>query len=782
MATQTTPTVLQTASVGQAPGGMGVYQPGATVGASYYERYYPLRRNEALMRAAQKSAEGNPYIARLEILNRQLATIKDEADAREKLLQDLARQRQAQAARMDQARLVAAGKRGGGGFRMKDNIELLKVYTDVLEAEEKGYTARLESMDASGRQALANSFGTVGGMSTPLRGALSQVAARAGTLKGQNFKDPRVIQAVLSRDAEGQRLVAAARTEPDIIQKQSDAAAFQTMLTDSGMSDVDAAKTAADVFGMEGWQSLMPAAVAEQRKQVQSAVVDLPPAGVGEGVTAPRVKGLIESMLQAQVGAAAGDGGAAYRAELKRQQAKQLTPEERRALDVFLGELRRTGELPTGEAFKAGQAAYRKAKQFGSFRVEEAQFFDDQYIEDLRKEIGLGQRVMTEEEKALARAERSPEQIQRDMSEQFIRSVTAAEGLEVVPTNFDDFDSPFKMRTYGGALDIVRKEGDAVFDPKAAPEDRTRRLGGKGPLKTRPHRAALRAFEAHRDPKLETITPEALSNGVAQLRKQFKGNPDAQRIAVSYFMAMNMVRDDQQRGETTAPAPEPTAPPPVPTPAAPAAPPAVEPPPEVAPAGTPRARAAAPAAPAAPPPAAETVARGPVFPEVDLISGRVLDDIADARATTATYPDPAGPGFVMGQRYGRHQVMSPELQARLGQQPPDQALPPELQARLGQLDLAPAGLRDLSGLDMPSVALADDPVSRKRARRAYTRGPTPPDDPMSLAVARESFRGGPQPQQNGLNQGSRNVGKVKPLERVYLTPEELYLLELGVEL
>ena len=128
MATQTTPTVLQTASVGQAPGGMGVYQPGATVGASYYERYYPLRRNEALMRAAQKSAEGNPYIARLEILNRQLATIKDEADAREKLLQDLARQRQAQAARMDQARLVAAGKRGGGGFRMKDNIELLKVY------------------------------------------------------------------------------------------------------------------------------------------------------------------------------------------------------------------------------------------------------------------------------------------------------------------------------------------------------------------------------------------------------------------------------------------------------------------------------------------------------------------------------------------------------------------------------------------------------------------------------------------------------------------------------
>lgn len=83
---------------------------------------------------------------------------------------------------------------------------------------------------------------------------------------------------------------------------------------------------------------------------------------------------------------------------------------------------------------------------------------------------------------------------------------------------------------------------------------------------------------------------------------------------------------------------------------------------------------------------------------------------------------------------------------------------------------------------MPSVALSDDPVSRKRARLAYTRGPTPPDDPMSLAVARESFRGGPQPQQNGLNQGSRNVGKVNALEKVYLSPEELYLLELGVEL
>jgi hypothetical protein len=726
-----------------------------TLGGSLYERYYPLRRNEALMRAADAAAVRNPFIPRLEVLNGQLAEIREQTDKRATLVEAEARRRQAALAQAGQLKLGLAAKRakGSGGVSMKDTIELMKLLADVGKAEATAYTARFEDMDITGKQAFANSFGTTGALPTSLRGSLQKLAVQADRLKKARITDPQVLESALGLDAKDSSTILAAVADDDQMAKLGQAAAFRSMLEDGGMAGAQANKIAADLFGITNPDAVSADYTAATQERLKGALTDIIPAGKGEAARLPRVADLVEKTLEQMYGGgggATGDGGAAYRAELERQKQQKLTPEERAALDRFLGSLRTTGQMPTGPDFEAGRAAYQKAKRFSAFRPEEAKWFDDEFLEQMFEQIGLTDQARTVEEKALARAERTPEQIQREMAQNFVRSVTAAEGLEVVPANFDDFQTPFQMRTYGGALDIVRKEGAAVFDPSAAPEDRTRRLGGKGPLKTRTHRAALRAYQMYRDDAAATIDPQSLSEGIAQLRKQFKGKPEAQRVAVSYFMAMNMVQDNLKRGGSGAPAPAEATPPPVPVPAPPPSPPPpVEVPVEATPApaattrGTPR-RTETPA-----PPLAGT---GSYFPELDLINQPNVAAIAAAQRakagespvdlspgespvnvlpradTIATYPDPAGPGFVMGQRFGRHRVMNPELQSRLDPMP-----------LRGEVDYP----FDLKGE-------VDYPFDLKG---------------RVVPVANASMSGGPQPRVFGVDAGSRQTAKVIPAAR-----------------
>jgi hypothetical protein len=73
----------------------------------------------------------------------------------------------------------------------------------------------------------------------------------------------------------------------------------------------------------------------------------------------------------------------------------------------------------------------------------------------------------------------------------------------------------------------------------ANPEDRSRRLGGTGPLAKTPIRVALKTFEQM--PKENgVVSPEDAKQGIAMLRKRFKRDPEKMMLAVQYFMAMDM--------------------------------------------------------------------------------------------------------------------------------------------------------------------------------------------------------------------------------------------------
>jgi len=769
---QTTPSSLQTSTAGLTPSGLGAYQPGVTLGGALYERYYPLRRNEALMRAADAAAVRNPFIPRLEVLNGQLADIRKQTDKRATLVEAEARRRQSALAQAGQLKLGLAAKRakGSGGVSMKDTIDLMKLLGEVGKAEATAYTARFEEMDVASQQAFANSFGTTGALPDSLRGSLGKLAILGERLERADITDPRVLQQALGGDAVGSGTIIAAITDDsDQMAKLGQASAFRSMLQDRGMGGAQANKIAADLFGITNPDAVSAEYTAAQQEQLKGALTDMLPAGRGEAARLPRVADLVENTLQQMYGGgggATGDGGAAYRSELERQKQQKLTPEERAALDRFLGSLRTTGQVPTGSDFEAGRAAYQKAKRFSAFRPEEAKWFDDEFLEQMFKQIGLTGEAQTAEEKALARAERTPEQIQREMAQNFVRSVTAAEGLEVVPASFDDFQTPFQMRTYGGALDIVRKEGAAVFDPSAAPEDRTRRLGGKGPLKTRTHRAALRAYQMYRDDAADTIDPQSLSEGIAQLRKQFKGKPEVQRVAVSYFMAMNMVQDDVARGGSGAPAPTEVTPPPVPVPAPPPPPP-VDVPVEATPApaattgGTPR-RTAATTPVVAAPPSAPVADAAPLLDYGQLTGADpyTLSAIAaNARMRQAELDRAAARTSADFFLADQAPALNPTL---MGQLPGGDGIFDEGGGRFG---VAVSRLQDPAG----SLINRDNPAALgiigQRYRKAATGLPYlsdfTPDDPFNRALARQSLTGGPQPPTYGVDMGARQVGKVK---------------------
>ena len=302
---QKTPSTLQTSTAGLTPSGVGAYQPGVTLGGSLYELYYPLRRNEALMRAADAAAVRNPFIPRLEVLNGQLAEIREQTDKRATLVEAEARRRQAALARAGQLKLGLAAKRakGSGGVSMKDTIDLMKLLADVGKAEATAYTARFEDMDITGKQAFANSFGTTGALPTSLRGSLGKLAILGERLERADIKDPRVLQAALGGDAAGSATIVAAITDDsDQMAKLGQAAAFRSMLQDGGMAGAQANKIAADLFGITNPDAVSADYTAATQAQLKGALTDMIPAGTGEAARLPRVADLVEKTLEQMYG------------------------------------------------------------------------------------------------------------------------------------------------------------------------------------------------------------------------------------------------------------------------------------------------------------------------------------------------------------------------------------------------------------------------------------------------------------------------------------------------
>lgn len=260
----------------------------------------------------------------------------------------------------------------------------------------------------------------------------------------------------------------------------------------------------------------------------------------------------------------AGAAGAGVGAQVDIPEIPKLSPDKQAALDKYLAALSDDGIAQVGErvgaAYQvggtieddrlteqdvaAGKAAYEEARETGAFTPEQAPLFDRRYVSLLRQQAESAETVARQQEAVLSDYEMDAVGRQRAMARQFLDMQNAAEGLRV-PLAYEAYGSTFERQVMGEMMDIVRKEGELVYDTGALPTDRERRLGGRGSAARAPHRFAKQLYS------MDQSRPGGVrqSDVIPLINKRFRDPRDQER-ALAYFLAMKEV--DSIRSQTGA--------------------------------------------------------------------------------------------------------------------------------------------------------------------------------------------------------------------------------------
>lgn len=515
---------------------------GSTVGQELGNKYYRGRFYNGALAAATVAAESNPGVPRLEAMQSALAAIEAEAATRRAAL---AKQQDA-AAQLRASKKVllsrAASGRGGGNLLM----DLLKLEAQLIESQATEVETRVAEMDDTSRRELASSFGSVGTLSASERQAASAIVGsiRSGELAEMN---PDQFQAFLAETAGGALLAARAADSGDATsqtQRLSKAAAMAEVLRDQNIDEDVAAQSIATVFGLSGATDGIGllALTSQGRASVKDAMRrdSLSELRSAEPYVAANKRLLDEVTALRKAATKAGPSRSQVfaRAELQKMQKNELTPDQKIILQDYLADLRDNGVVDDEELRAKGQEYYNHARKYKLYDPADAYLFDPAEIQKVARIAEDRAKMLEQQDAVLSRAERTGLEVQRDTAREFIRTVTAAEGLEQ-PIDPSMASNYYEQRVLGGAMDILSKEGKSVYD-KGNPLDRDRRLGGTGRLKQRPHRVALRLFN-------QDSGQANFAANVQTIRDSMK-DPEQRRLAEAYLVAMYMQSNAEREG------------------------------------------------------------------------------------------------------------------------------------------------------------------------------------------------------------------------------------------
>ena len=515
---------------------------GSTVGQELGNKYYRGRFYNEALAAATVAGASNPGVPRLESMQSALAAIEAEAATRRAALA----KQQDTAAQLRASKKVllsrAASGRGGGNLL----LDLLKLEQKIIEGQATEYETRVAEMGDSGRRKLASSFGSVGTLSASEKKAAQAIAGsiRSGDLAEMG---PEQLQAFLSETAEG--AVLSARTADSAsatsqTQRLSKAAAMAEVLRDQGIDEAVAAQSIATVFNLseatDGAGLL--ALTARGRQSVKDALSTntLSELRSAEGYVAAnqRLLNEVQGLKRGLTAAGPSRSQVFARAQLQKMQKNELTPDQKIILQDYLADLRDNGVIDDEDLKDKGQELYNHARKYKLYDPADAYLFDPAEIQKVARIAEDRAKMLVQQGEVLSRAERTGLEVQRDTAREFIRTVTAAEGLEQ-PIDPAMASSYYEQRVLGGAMDILSKEGKSVYD-KGNPLDRDRRLGGTGRLKQRPHRVALRLFN-------QDSGQANFAANVQTIRDSMK-DPERRRLAEAYLAAMYMQSNADNEG------------------------------------------------------------------------------------------------------------------------------------------------------------------------------------------------------------------------------------------
>jgi hypothetical protein len=543
------PASMATASAGMAA---SILPTQANLGQLMYQRYYPAVYYVGYMKQAVTAAEANPLVDSANTLLAEAQGLQARSDARRAEL--VTQQKSLLATR---AKLHAARMKAGG----KSDIKYLELALDAVQAMEgidvSMDAARMERLDMGGVGDRMEQVDTYGEINTLSSSARSAIEAIAGVVEGNTATTANSARIADIAATEGGAALQAIKALEDPLAKGSAARALAIRLERSGkMSPDKAAAFAADYMGLSDLPQLATADGATKvRQQLKSTVNE---AVVGSGIgedDLPRQRALAGEVMRAainRIGAGSG-AAAAYSA---REKAKELTPEESADLRLYLAAMANDGVItPEGEEVMSagrqvtltandilrGQNAYEKAKKHGTFRAEDAAYFDDEYLLSYKEGIDRSELAEQKRIAAMARSERTHAEVQREAAENFVRTATAVRDLEdYVPLGSDGVNSSFDATVIGGATHIARREGSGVFDLDQQHPDRKRRLGGTGPIAQAPLRQAQNLF-LQKGSRNSPMPPADLQQAVQALRNKYKRNPEKLEKAVQYLFAMQVV-------------------------------------------------------------------------------------------------------------------------------------------------------------------------------------------------------------------------------------------------
>ncbi|MCP4732196.1 MAG: hypothetical protein GY872_19195, partial [Roseibacillus sp.] len=277
---------------------------------------------------------------------------------------------------------------------------------------------------------------------------------------------------------------------------------------------------------------------------------------------------LVDEAIRLQLNRKGGGRGGALGAEQRRQAAQQLSPTERAELKLYLGALQNDGEVVAGEMVSlagqparpisddeivAGKKAFQKAQKYDAYDAEDAKWFDEDFLRMHADKVDRSDEASVQRRLAFERGSRTPEEIQREMSEEFVRVATAARDLEdYIPLSATGINNGRDAKIIGGASHIARREGSQVFHLDQHHSDRQRRLGGRGPVASTPLRLALKAYQTQGGSEGKGLTPEQMRAAGQVLTNRFR-DPEKRTIALQYLLAMQYVNDKSAETGTAVP-------------------------------------------------------------------------------------------------------------------------------------------------------------------------------------------------------------------------------------
>lgn len=562
-------------SLSSATAGMGtsVMPSEKTYGQAIYQRYYALPFALDTVKHAIAASQRNPHVDQATALAADVAAMTKAADARAALVTAEVRKRQAARSQMNAVRLKAAGRSaGGGGFNAKELRLLIDLKGEIGGRISTAEGARLGDSGIKGLRETASKYGTGTGLGTSVAGAIGAAATTVGTNVGPDGMTESQLKLIAQSDADGVAAIRALKVRGTDLEKGDAAYTMAQALREAspGMSEAAAANFAAKTFGLDDAFLATGEGLQYVKNNLEREAKALMPAGKGEG-TLLQTDALVDEAIRLQLNRKGGGRGGALGAEQRRQAAQQLSPEERADLKLYLGALQNDGEVVAGEMVSlagqparpitdteivAGKKAFQKAQKYDAYDAEDAQWFDEDFLRMHADKVDRSDEASEQRRLAFERGSRTPEEIQREMSEEFVRVATAARDLEdYIPLSATGINNGRDAKIIGGASHIARREGSQVFHLDQHHSDRQRRLGGRGPVASTPLRLALKAYQTQGGSEGTGLTPEQMRAAGQVLTNRFR-DPEKRTIALQYLLAMQYVNDKSAETGTAVPSTE----------------------------------------------------------------------------------------------------------------------------------------------------------------------------------------------------------------------------------